>query len=435
MWNFLKKSKGFLGINERNIKYISPFNSKRAINIADSKILTKKILKKAGLPIAETYYILHNRKELKNFSWRNLPKSFVLKPNRGLGGEGIIVLYGKRKNQECWIKADKTPLTVNDLNNHILAILDGDFSIINIPDAAIFEERIKIHPIFKPYSHKGIPDIRIIVFNNIPVMAQLRLPTPESGGTANLHRGGIGVGIDMANGITTHAVHRDRLINTIPGSKLSFRGIKIPNWRELLQLAVEVQKATGLGFVGVDIAIDREKGPLILETNARPGLSIQIANIAPLGERLKRVIGLKTKNTPHAVRISRELFGGEIEEEIEEISGKKVIGIREKIKIFGPNEKQYETIAKIDTGAYRTSLCYSVAEKLNLNKIIKKKSVRSALGNEERDIVNLKFSLDNLLIDTEAFLARRENMKHDMIIGRKDIKKYLVDAAKNVRLK
>ena len=68
-------------------------------------------------------------------------------------------------------------------------------------------------------------------------------------------------------------------------------------------------------------------------------------------------------------------------------------------------------------------------------KSLKKKSVRSALGNEERDIVNLKFLLDNLLIDTEVFLAKRENMKHDMIIGRKDIKKYLVDASKNVRLK
>lgn len=423
-----------MGINERNIRYISPFNSKRAINIADSKILTKKVLKKAGLPVTETYYILHNRKELQNFIWRNLPKSFVLKPNRGLGGEGIIVVYGKRKNQECWIKADKTSLTANDLNNHILAILDGDFSITNIPDAAIFEERIKIHPVFKPYSHKGIPDIRIIVFNNIPVMAQLRLPTPESGGAANLHRGGIGVGIDMANGITTHAVHRDSLINAMPGSKLSFRGIKIPNWKELLRLAIEVQKTTGLGFVGVDIAIDREKGPLILETNARPGLSIQIANMAPLGERLKRVIGLKTKNTPHAVRISRELFGGEIEEEIEEISGKKIIGAREPVKIFGPNNEQYETVAKIDTGAYRSSVCYSIAEKINLNRALKKKSVRSALGNEERNIVDLKFSLDDLLIDTEVFLAKRENMKHDMIIGRKDIKKYLVDPSKNVKL-
>lgn len=435
MWNFLKKSKGFLGINKRNIKYIAPFNSKRAIDIADSKILTKKILKKAGLPVTETYHIINDRKELQKFNWGNLPKSFALKPNRGLGGEGIIVIYGKKKKQECWVKADKTAFTVSDLNNHILAILDGDFSIINLPDAAIFEERIKIHPIFKPYSHKGIPDIRIIVFNNIPVMAQLRLPTPESGGTANLHRGGIGVGIDMANGITTHSVHRGKLISAAPNSRLSFRGIKIPDWKTLLKLAIEVQKATDLGFVGVDIAIDREKGPLILEINARPGLSIQIANMAPLGERLQRVIGLKTKNTQHAVRISRELFGGEIEEEIEEISGKKIIGAREKIKIFGPNNEQYETTAKIDTGAYRSSLCYSIADKLNLNQVIKKKHVRSALGSEERDVVNLKFQLDNLLIDTEAFLAKRENMKHDMIIGRKDIKKYLVDAAKNVRLK
>jgi len=191
MWNFLnnlQKSKHILGINARNIKYITPFNHKSAIRIADNKILTKKILKKTGLPVAITHAIIHSRKELQNFSWQTLPKSFVIKPNRGLGGEGIIVVYGKKKNRDCWVKADGTLITIPYLINHTLGILDGDFSRVNIPDITIFEERIKIHPALKPYAFCGLPDIRIIVFNNIPIMAQLRLPTKESGGTANLQR-------------------------------------------------------------------------------------------------------------------------------------------------------------------------------------------------------------------------------------------------------
>jgi glutathione synthase/RimK-type ligase-like ATP-grasp enzyme len=43
---------------------------------------------------------------------------------------------------------------------------------------------------------------------------------------------------------------------------------------------------TGLGYLGVDMVIDRERGPLLLELNARPGLQIQVANQAGLRSRL-----------------------------------------------------------------------------------------------------------------------------------------------------
>ena len=46
---------------------------------------------------------------------------------------------------------------------------------------------------------------------------------------------------------------------------------------------------TGLGYLGVDMVIDRERGPLILEMNARPGLNIQIANASGLADRIRRI--------------------------------------------------------------------------------------------------------------------------------------------------
>jgi hypothetical protein len=39
-----------------------------------------------------------------------------------------------------------------------------------------------------------------------------------------------------------------------------------------------VSLLVGLRYIGVDIVIDAEQGPIILEANARPGLSIQLAN-------------------------------------------------------------------------------------------------------------------------------------------------------------
>jgi len=440
MFKFFEKSQQTLGINERNIKYIKPSNSKKAIRIADNKLLTKRILVKKSIPIAETFAVVKNRNELNDLNWHNLPKSIVLKPNRGTAGDGVMILYGrikKKKEHELpvWVKADRTRMDIPTLQEYALNILDGQFSKGQLPDSAIFEERLKLIKIFKPYSYRGVPDIRIIVYNSIPIMAELRLPTKESDGRSNLHLGGIGVGIDMATGTTTSAVHYGKIIKYLPNTKLSLPGIKIPDWKNILELAIECQQASKIGFLGVDIGIDREKGPIVLELNARPGLSIQLANLSPLGVRLEKARGLKVKSIKQAIRLSQDLFGGKIEEELEELSGKRVIGIKEPIELIDSKGEKYQTTAKIDTGAYRTNICSSLAEKLGLIEAIRRKKVRSSLGKEERPIIDLSFILDKRMVSTEAFMGDRQELKFDIIIGRKDLKKFLVDPAKNILLK
>lgn len=420
-------------MNARNLNFLKPSNTPRAIRLADNKLLAKETLKKAGLPVLQTYAVIRRFPELKNFDWNNLPPTFALKPNRGLGGEGVLVVYGKNKKPPFpWIKADNNEIYIQDVQNHIINILEGIFSISGLPDVAFFEERIKLLKLLKPYTYKGIPDIRVVVYNSVPIMAEMRLPTKESGGKANLHLGGIGLGIDLGTGVTTTAIHRDRTIERLPGSRLQLRGIAIPGWKEILKLAILAQQVTKVGFLGVDIALDREKGPVILELNARPGLSIQIANLTPLADRLGRVRGLKIASLTKGVKIGQDLFGGEIEEELEEISGRKVIGVNEPIEILNSQGEKHQTMAKIDTGAYRTSICESLAKQLGIDKVVRYKKVRSSLGAEERPIIELSFRLDKRLVITEAFLANREELKYDIIVGRKDLKRFLVDPAKNV---
>ena len=436
MLNFLKKSEYVLGLNARNLSYLRPSNSRRALRIADNKLLAKRILSKAGLPVLETYGVISSYDDLKNFDWNNLPPTFVLKPNRGLGGEGIVIVYGRReKEPRPWVKANRKMVSIEDLRDHIRNILEGIYSLTGLPDAAFFEERVKLLKLLKPYSFRGIPDIRIIVYNSVPIIAEMRLPTEESGGKANLHLGGIGVGIDMGTGITTCSIQRDRLIEYVPGKRVPLRGIQIPDWQEVLRMAVYAQQATRIGFLGIDIAIDRDKGPVILELNVRPGLAIQIANQSPLKDRLQRIKGLKIKTISKGVKIAQDLFGGEIEEELEGISGRRVIGINEPIEILDANRNRHLTMAKIDTGAYRSTVCKNLAEKLGLDKVISRKKVKGALGAEERPIINLSFVMDKRLVSTETFIADRSEMKYDIIVGRKDLKRFLVDPAKNVFMK
>jgi len=432
MLNFLKKSRNILGINARNLSYIRPSNSQKAVQLADNKLKTKKILKQSGIPVASTFGIIRHHKDLENFDWSKLPDSFALKPNRGVGGEGILVVYGRKKNNN-WVKADKSEVSIKDLENYVNNIIDGNFSLFNIPDIAFFEERVRIFKLFKPYSYRGIPDIRIIVYNKVPIMAMLRIPTKGSAGKANLHQGGIGAGIDMSSGITTTAIlGKKKIIEYVPGTRLLISGIQIPYWTDILKLAVKAQIVSNLGYLGADIAIDREKGPIFFELNARPGLSIQIANMAPLKDRLERIEGLKIKTIKRGVRIAQDLFGGEIEEEVEETTGKKIIGINEEVEIIDKQGLRHKVMAKIDTGAFRTTICQSMAEQFGVGKNVGYKKVRSALGTEKREIIEFSFILDQYPVNTQAFVADREELKYDMIIGRRDLKRFLVDPDKKV---
>jgi alpha-L-glutamate ligase-like protein len=153
----------------------------------------------------------------------------------------------------------------------------------------LIEYRVQFDPVFEAISYQGVPDVRVIVFLGVPVMSMVRLPTRMSGGKANLHQGAIGAGIDMTSGTTLSAVWRNQIVTEHPDTGNPVTGVQIPNWDTLLKIAARCYELTELGYIGVDLVLDKDKGPLILELNARPGLNIQIANRAGLLPRLNRV--------------------------------------------------------------------------------------------------------------------------------------------------
>lgn len=471
-FDWLTQSRTLLGMNARNLDYVRRYNHASGKRLADQKLRCKVVLKKNNLPVSKLIAKIRSTEELNHFNWHSLPDSFALKPNRGFGGEGIVVVYARKKGRDdAWVKADGSLITVADLESHIQNILDGSFSLSNKPDVAFFEERLKLLKLFKPYTWKGIPDIRIIVFNRVPVMAMLRLPTQESGGKANLQHGALGLGIDMSNGTTTTAVKGSgqyaRLIEYVPETRLLLSGIKIPRWKDILTMAVKSQEITGLGYLGADIAIDRDEGPVILELNARPGLSIQLANMAGLKERLERVKGVKIKSVDHGVRVGMNLFGGEIEENIEGLSGKHVIGSVEKVKFIGKDGKEVEVEAKIDTGADSSSIDRSLAEELGFGDVLRyfdaieqptgelNRETTRILQDELRkmhlgkhpDLKDVLFVYASngisirpkigltAIIDGQEVLANptvvdRSALQFRAIIGRRNLGKFLVDVSK-----
>jgi len=478
--------KEILGLNRRNQEYIRPFNPPSAKKIADNKILTKKVLATEGINTPSVYKLVKNKKQLQFLDWESLPKSFVIKPNQGTGGNGIIVFYGKKKGQNSWIRPNGTVMNQKDIALHIENILEGRFSMGNRSDIAIIEERVRTDPLLKQYSYKGVPDIRIICFNGVPIMAMTRLPTKRSNGTANLHSGAICTGLDISTGITTYSMQMnprtifsdtyesiESTTDLKENKKLS--GIQIPNWNDILTIALKCQRASKLGYVGVDIALDIEKGPVVFELNARPGLGIQVANQAGLRWRLEKVKGLEIKNIKHGIRVAQNLFGGEIEESIEAISGRKVVSITEKVVLFhkGYDSKSKKnsmlketTTAFMDTGILTSRITKNLVSRMgyldtvkyfdSLNIPKKFESLQSAqkfidenlslfqdtdikrlakiIDNGEicvRPVLEIKIKISGDIKDVDMVVT--EETEHSVVIGRGELKGYLIDTSKTFR--
>jgi len=419
-----------LGLNARTNIYSYRHNNRQGRIIANSKIQTAKVLKSCNVPSPKIYKKFRVPYDIQTYDWSCLPSAFALKPSRGLGGEGIIVVKKKSVDGKSWITTQREKVTGEDLKLHVLDVLEGAFSMGNVPDVAFIQEYVGRHKAFRKYAYRGTPDIRIIVFNKVPVMAMLRLPTKESGGRANLHQGAIGVGVDIATGITTKAIWHGELIRRKPGTKRKLHGIKIPNWNEILETAVSAHIASKLGYLGVDIVLHPERGPMVLELNAQPGLQIQLANLSGLRRKLDKIEDLRVIDAEHGVRIAKALFSERFADRVKAEEGIKTISSVEEVTIKSFEGKKVKVNAKIDTGAWRSSISKSLAKELGLlNKknILWSKSVRSSFGREDRPIIGLTFWLAGRRIITPASVAKRVSLRHPVIIGRKNLKGFLIN--------
>lgn len=277
-----------MGINERNIAFISRYNERKRFPLVDNKLLTKHAAEQAGIAVPELRGVVESPHQLNTLSELLDPlEEFVVKPTRGSGGKGILVI--SRRENGKFVKPGGQALDLSYIRHYISNILSGVYSLGGKPDTAFIEALVHCVPTLDQYSYEGLPDIRVILFKGFPVMAMLRCPTHGSDGKANLHQGAVGVGIDVTTGRALNAVQNNIVVHSHPDTGVDFSDLAIPDWDVLLRLAASCYELTGLGYMGCDIVVDRDRGPLILELNARPGLSIQTASGIGLRDRLRTV--------------------------------------------------------------------------------------------------------------------------------------------------
>lgn len=282
---------GVLGLNHRNAEYIMKLNPRRLYPRVDDKVVTKNLALQAGMAVPELYGLISSQGKVRKLAQIVENRdSFVIKPARGSGGNGILVIAAQsHRKHGSYRMINGLLMSEAELQHHVSNIVSGQYSLGGKPDTALIEYCVRFDPAFEHVIFQGVPDIRVIVYRGYPIMAMVRLPTRSSGGKANLHQGAVGAGVDLGSGETLRGVLRNEVVDEHPDTGAPIPGLYIPQWDFILQSAARGLDVTGLGYLGVDIVIDREQGPLILEMNARPGLNIQIANRAGLSHRISRV--------------------------------------------------------------------------------------------------------------------------------------------------
>ncbi|WP_305811262.1 alpha-L-glutamate ligase-like protein [Photobacterium leiognathi] len=292
------KERGIMGMNKRNHSYIGRYNDRSRYPLVDDKLKTKFIAQQAGATVPDLIGVIDSQGSVKNI--HDMVKDwpgFVIKPAQGSGGKGILVIV--KHKDGIYVKPSGAEINKQDVERHITNTLAGLFSLGGKNDVAMVENLIQFDDVFDGFSFEGVPDVRVIVFKGYPVMAMMRCSTSASDGKANLHQGAVGVGIDIASGEAIRAVQFNQPIERHPDTDRLLSELQVPNWDKLLTLAASAWEMTGLGYMGTDMVLDKVKGPMVLELNARPGLAIQIANGCGLLPRLRHIESMgTTAHTP-----------------------------------------------------------------------------------------------------------------------------------------
>lgn len=316
-------SHGILGMNARNLRYIRAKNSAESMSLADNKLKTKNFLSSRGIPFAETYVILSNHQELTDFSLASIPTDhFVIKPNKGSRGRGILIV----KRQEDGYAIDGGVWSEDEVKLHMTDILHGSFSLHGSSDTIVVEELLAPGTDFAPYCEHGLADIRVIVYNYVPVTAMIRMPTVHSGGKANLNQGGIALGLNIASGqIISLFQNRTIYTQVFPSEHEGLKNRMLPFWDDILLFSSQIQMYTKLGYLALDWVITKN-GPKLLEINARAGLGIQNVNLVPLASRLEKIEDIRIPTPEKGVEVAKTLFHSEI---LSSSAGKKILHLEQ----------------------------------------------------------------------------------------------------------
>lgn len=390
-----------LSMNERNLNYIKKLNSKSSINLADDKVETKLFLEERWVSVPKTLAIISAKKQLAEFDFNSIKEDFfVIKPVFGSKWQWILIV----QNFHNWTYKIWDEIVDDEfLYDHMIDILNWDFSLNYGYDKVLIEEKLIPWNWFEKFCEFWLADIRMIVYNLVPVAAMVRMPTSTSGWKANLAQGWIGLGIEVGSGIiNTIYINWKVYKNEFPIKYAHLKWFEIPFWNDIMLASSKTQFFVNLGYLALDWVIT-EKWPKILEINARAGLEIQNVCLLPLKSRLDKIKDLKIAEPEKWVELAKSLFSDKV---TDKFTTQKVIYLSQDAKLNMWDNSE-DIVVKVDfTKTKNTISSY-------LHDIISKNNYLIELWNNIR-LENLKFQVDNVL-DDEVIILWTNSLKDFLI--------------------
>lgn len=91
--NTFKPGNHALGLNERNLRFIYPYNDRKHYKYADNKLLTKQMLESHSLACTKTFAAIDSIGSISE-KWKHAKQydAMAIKPACGSGGNGILLI-------------------------------------------------------------------------------------------------------------------------------------------------------------------------------------------------------------------------------------------------------------------------------------------------------------------------------------------------------
>jgi hypothetical protein len=116
----------------------------------------------------------------------------------------------------------------------------------------------------------------------------------------------------------------------------------------------------------------------------------------------------------------------------DEFKGKLIVGLTEYVVIKG-SQKNKEVIARMDSGATKSSIDISMASELNLGPVVDSRLIKSAHGSKLRPVVEVEILIKNRHIKARFTVADRNHMHYPVLIGQNVLRNgFLIDPSRRV---
>src|SRR5262249_29215521 len=112
------RAQGILGMNCRNAAYILDHNPRRLFPLVDDKLRMRDLCVRIGVPTPEVYASIDSYATLRRLDTLLAGREdFVVKPNCGSAGRGVMVVVGREGND--YLRHNGERLRPEQLRQHL----------------------------------------------------------------------------------------------------------------------------------------------------------------------------------------------------------------------------------------------------------------------------------------------------------------------------